>query len=259
MNTKFAVAGVLLALAGPVCGAHWKPVSVTPERSMYIDMDALVRKGDTVQAWDWQKFGTGQTSATWQGTYFWVKSLTNYHCTQRDTDAVLKVYFGNDGVEIKRVYLEGLQFPAAVEPDSLREKMLEMACNPPKPAPKRIATATKPDTVAKSAEPAAAVSSGKPAKADEKGGAAAQAQSAGPVVPPAKPAQILKPAGRPPYVRTARMMSRIKSAASLHLAKAKPQADLKCPPPAQAAASDLSQSLASPPQLTDAGSDGMFN
>jgi len=259
MNTKFAVAGALLALAGPVSGARWKPVSVTQERSMYIDMDALVRKGDTVQAWDWQKFGTGQISATWQGTYFWVKSLTNYHCTQRDTDAVLKVYFGNDGVEIKRVYLEGLQFPAAVEPDSLREKMLEMACNLPKAALKRIATATKPAMVAKSAEPAAAVTSGKPAKADEKGGAAAQAQSASPVVPPAKPAQIGKPAGSQPYVRTARMMSRKKSAASLHLAKAKPEADLKCAPPAQGAASEPSQPLAPPPQLTDAGGDGMFN
>ena len=84
-----------------------------------------MRKGNTVQAWDWQKFAIGQTSATWQGTFFSVKSLTSYHRTQRTTDAVLKVYFGNDGVEIKRTYLEGLQFPAAVEPDSLREKMFD--------------------------------------------------------------------------------------------------------------------------------------
>jgi hypothetical protein len=113
--------------------------------------------------------------------------------------------------------------------------------------------------VAKSAEFAAAVSSGKSAKADEKGGAAAQAQSASSVALPANPAHIVKPAGRQPYVRTARMMSRKKSAASLHLAKAKPQPDLKCPPPAQGAASESSQPVAPPPQLTDAGSDGMFN
>ncbi|MBI3526718.1 MAG: hypothetical protein HY067_01990 [Betaproteobacteria bacterium] len=278
MKTKLALAGALLALAGPVSGAHWKPVSVTPERSIYIDMDALVRNGHTVQAWDWQKFRTGQTSATWQGAFFWVKSLTNYHCMQRTTDAVLKVYFGNDGVEIKRTHLEGLQFPAAVEPDSLREKMLEMACNPLKPAVKPVATATKPAVESKSAEtkspeseptvskgdPSAAKSDpakadSNPAKAEEKGGAAAQAQSANPVVPRTKPAQTMKGGERQPYARTARMMSRKKLPPGVKSAKAKPQPDLKCPPPEQAGASEPVQPLAPAPQLTDAGNDGMFN
>lgn len=278
MKTKLAVAGALLALAGPVSGAHWKPVSVTPERSIYIDMDALARDGNTVQAWDWQKFGTGQTSATWQGTFFWVKSLTNYHCMQRTTDAVLKVYFGNDGVEIKRAHLEGLQFPAAVEPDSLREKMLEMACHPPKPAVKPVAAATKPAVESKSAEtkspesalavfkgdPGAAKSNpakadSKPAKAEVNGGTVAKAQSADPVVPRAKSAQIMKAVARQPYARTARMMSRKKSLAGVKLAKAKPQPDLKCPPPWQAGASEPARPLAPAPQLTDAGNDGLFN
>ena len=101
-KTLFAVALTLCALAGPVCAARWKPVSVLPERTIYIDMDALVRSGNIVQAWDWQKFGTSQTSATWQGTFFWVKSLTSYNCTQRTTDALLKIYFGNDRAELKR-------------------------------------------------------------------------------------------------------------------------------------------------------------
>jgi hypothetical protein len=278
MKTKLAVAGALLALAGPVCGAHWKAISVTPERSIYIDTDALVRNGNTVQAWDWQKFGTGQTSATWQGTFFWVKSLTSYHCTQRTADAVLKIYFGNDGVEIKRAHLEGLQFPAAVEPDSLREKMLEMACNPPKPAVKPVATATKPAVDAKSAqtkspdsEPAGskgdpsaangdtAKADSKPAKAEEKGGTAAQAQSANPVVARAGLAPTMKEAARQPYARTARMMARKKLAAGVKLAKAKPQPDLKCPPPGQAAAPTPIQPVAPTRQLTDAGYDGMFN
>lgn len=285
MKTKLAVAGALLALAGPVCGAHWKPVSVTPERSIYIDMDALVRNGNTVQAWDWQKFGTGQTSATWQGTFFWVKSLTSYHCMQRTTDAVMKIYLRNDGVEIKRAHLEGLQYPAAVEPDSLREKMLEMACNPPTRAVKPVATATMPAVDAKLAQtqspvsepvvskgdPGAAKSDpgtakrdpakadSKPAKAEEKGGAAAQAQSANPVVARARLAQTTKGTARQPYARTARMMARKKLLAGVKLAKAKSQPDFKCPPPEQATAPTPVQPVAPTPQLTDAGNDGVFN
>jgi hypothetical protein len=278
MKTNLAVAGALLALAGPVSGAQWKPVRVTPERSIYIDMDALVRNGNTVQAWDWQKFGIGQTSATWQGTFFWVKSLTNYHCMQRTTEAVLTVYFGNDGVEIKRAHVEGLQFPAAVEPDSLREKLLELACHPPKPPAKPVAKATKPAVETKSAETktpesepalskgdtgAAKSDSGaakiEPARAGEKGGAAAKAQSADPVVPRARSAQIMRSAARQPYARTARMMSRKKNPAGVNLAKAKPQPDLNCPPPERAGAAEPVHPLAPALPLTDAGNDGMFN
>lgn len=239
---------------------------------MYIDLDTLVRKGNTVQAWDWQKFGTGQTSVTWQGTFFWVKSLTSYHCMQRTTDAVLKVYFGKDGVEIKRAHLEGLQYPAAVEPDSLQEKMLEMACNPPKPARKRAAVAAKPAKdagaasetdllkgvpgVAKS-DPAKADS--KPGKAEETDGAVAKATSVDPVAPRIKSSRTMNEAARQPYPGTARTMSRKKLPVAVRLAKAKPQGDLKCPPLEQAVASSAVQPMIPAPQLTDAGNDGMFN
>ena len=277
MKTRLAVAAALLALTGTVFGAHWKPVSITPERTISIDMDALVRDGNTVQAWDWQKFGTGQTSATWQGTFFWVKSLTHYHCVQRTTDAILKVYFGNDGVEIKRVHLEGLQFPAAVEPDSLREKILEMACNPPKPAIKPVATATKPapetrSAESKSPEPDASASNGNPAKTDSnpakagnKAGATAKAAPADAVVPNAKPsAAAVKRFERPPYSRTARMTATKKATgglklAGLKLAKARLQPNLKCPPPGPASASEPAWPAPPTPQFTDAGNDGMFN
>lgn len=274
MKTKLAVAGTLLALAGPVSSAHWKPVSVTPERSIYIDMDALVRNGNTVQAWDWQKFGSAQTSATWQGTFFWVKSLTNYHCAQRTTDAVLKVYFGNDGVEIKRAHLEGLRFPAAVEPDSLREKMLEMACNPPKPAAKPVAKpaveggsagaklpepAMKSEPAVSKVDPAAAKRDptkvdSKPAKADDKAAPIPKAQSTDAAIPGARPAvPMVKRAERQAYSRTERMTSKKSSGSAVKLPKAKLQSDLKCSQPGPASTSGPTH------QLTDAGNDGMFN
>src|SRR5262249_43160742 len=109
------VLALLLAIAAfPATAARWKPVSINTERAIFIDMDALARNGNVVQAWDWQKFNEPQAAANWQGSYVWVKSLVNYHCMRRTTDPVLKVYFGPDGVEVKRANLEGLQFPAAV-------------------------------------------------------------------------------------------------------------------------------------------------
>ena len=143
----------------------------------------------------------------------------------RTTDAILTVYFGNDGVEIKRVHLEGLQFPAAVEPDSLREKMLEMACNPPKPAIKPVP------------------------KADSR---------------PSAPS--IRQFERPPYSLTALSTSQKKPAggsklAGLKPAKARRQPDLKCLPQGPASASEAPRPAPSTPtqQLSDAGSDGMFN
>lgn len=274
MKTRFAVAGTLPVLAGPVSSAHWKPVSVTPERSIYFDIDALVRDGNTVQAWDWQKFGSAQTSATWQGTFFWVKSLTNYHCAQRTTDAVLKVYFGNDGVEIKRAHLEGLRFPAAVEPDSLREKMLEMACNPPNPAVEPVAKpaadvgsaqaklpepAVKSEPAASKVDSAAAQSNpkkvdSKTAKADDKAAAIPKAQSTDAAIPGAGPAvQMVKRAERQAYSRTERMTSKKRFGGAVRLPKARLQPDLKGSRPGPASTSEPTH------QLTDAGNDGMFN
>ena len=40
----------------------------------------------------------------------------------------MRVYLGADGQELKRTQTQGLQYPAAVESDSMREKMLEVAC-----------------------------------------------------------------------------------------------------------------------------------
>ena len=285
MKAKIAVAGALLALAGPVCGAQWKPVSVTPNRSVYIDMDALVRSGSTVQAWDWQKFGTGQTSATWQGTFFWVKSLTSYHCAQRTTDAILRVYFGDDGAEIKRTSLEGLQFPAAVEPDSLREKLLEMACNPPKPPVRPVETATTPASEHKVVEPKAtqpapkpdasastdktatansvpAKAGSTPAKAGDKAASAAKAMFVAAAAAGANPATpIVMRAPRQAYSGKARMTSKKKASGELKLAlaKATSRPELNCPPPSDAGVAAPLQPQAPAPQLTDAGDDGMFN
>jgi hypothetical protein len=248
----------LLSIAGPVCAARWKPVKVTHEQSIYVDVEALVRNGNTVQAWDWQKFDSPQTSTHLQSPYFWVKSLTNYHCVRRTTDAVLKIYFGPDGAEIKRVHLEGLQFPAAVEPDSLREKLLETACNPAKPDAKSPVVAVKPEANPESKAMADAGDvSGKPLPAKKKAEkleakaikpALAEAGSAG---------QIMRPIFKRTYTLPPLPPRDQKGRAPAKVAKAKGKQVASCPPQTAAGKSATAGHHAS--QLTDAGNDGLFN
>ena len=259
VKTAFVLFLALLATAGPVCAARWKPVKVTHGQSIYVDVEALVRTANTVQAWDWQKFDSPQTSANLQSPYFWVKSLTNYHCDRRTTDAVLKIYFGSDGVEIKRVHLEGLQFPAAVEPDSLREKLLETACNPPKPDAKSPAVAMKPEAnpESKAMADAGDVSGNTlPAKKtteklqDRKAirPAVADAGSAAQIMRPIFKRTYTLPPLTPPRDQNTRAVAKV--------TKSKRKQFALCPPQTAAEKSAAAHPIS---QLTDAGNDGLFN
>jgi hypothetical protein len=257
VKIAFVLFLALLSMAGPVCAARWKPVKVTHEQSIFVDVEALVRSGSTVQAWDWQKFDAPQTSMHLQSPYFWVKSLTNYHCGRRTTDAVLKIFFGSDGVEIKRVHLEGLQFPAAVEPDSLREKLLETACNPPKPDAKSPAVAMKPEANPESKAMADAGDvSGKPLPAKNKTGKL-QAKAIKPALADAESAgQIMRPIFKRTYTLPPLPPRDQKGRAPAKVAKAKGKQVAICPPQTAAGKSAAAHPAS---QLTDAGNDGLFN
>lgn len=258
LKTAFILLLALLATAGTAYAARWKPVKVTHEQSIYVDVEALVRSGNSVQAWDWQKFDSPQTSAHLQSPYFWVKSLTNYHCIRRTTDAVLKIYFGSDGVEIKRVHLEGLQFPAAVEPDSLREKLLETACNPPKPDDKAPAVAAKPEAKPESkamADAGDVTGKSLPAK---------KAPEKSLIKKPIKPvradaesaAQIMRPIFKRTYTLPPLPPRDHKDRAPAKVAKAKGKQVALCPPQTAGKAANAAHPAS---QLTDAGNDGLFN
>jgi carbonic anhydrase len=138
------LAAALLAIAGESWAAQWKVVRATPEKTTYVDAGSVRRSGDAVQAWELEKFAADQTSKTWEGAYRTVKSLTAYDCARRTTEPVLRVYTNAEGLEVKRVQMQGLQFPTAVEADSLREKLFDMACEPPKEKAAKAAEPQKP-------------------------------------------------------------------------------------------------------------------
>lgn len=134
MKTSFRPCTALLLLAatltfaGGSLAAQWKTVRVTPEKTAYLDVSGIARNGEVAQAWELEKFAADQENKAWEGKYRAVKSHIAYDCVRRTTEPLLRVYLGVDGAELKRVQMQGLQFPSAVEPDSLREKMLDLAC-----------------------------------------------------------------------------------------------------------------------------------
>jgi hypothetical protein len=266
MKVHWSIVAVLIAVAGPAAGGQWKPVSVTPQQSIYIDLDTLVRSGDTVQAWDWQKFSANQDGSTGQETFQSVKSLTNYHCQQRTTDAVLKVYLRSDGTEVTRAQLQGLAFPAAVEPDSLREKLLRLACDPPTPRAKQVvhpASVTGAKAGATSDSTPGASGDADVGKADpaipEDAAAESKAEPASNVT---KPAKSTARAGKRPERQRAAARHPVKvvgKKSADKMLKATRQAGmLNCPEPPALQASALPQ-IEPSPQLSDAGSDVLFN
>jgi len=117
-----------LTFAGGSLAAQWKTVRVTPEKTAFLDVSGIARNGEAARAWELERFSADQENKAWEGKYRAVKSHIAYDCARRTTEPLLRVYLGADGAEMKRVQMEGLQFPSAVEPDSLREKMLELAC-----------------------------------------------------------------------------------------------------------------------------------
>ncbi len=126
--TAAALAGALACSGEAVAAAQWKTMRATPAKTTYIDLNDIVRRGGMSQVWELEKYSSAQTSRTWEGAYHAVKSLIGYDCLRRTTEPLLRVYLGADGLELKRTQMQGLQFASAVEPDSLREKMFDVAC-----------------------------------------------------------------------------------------------------------------------------------
>ena len=138
------LAGTLVCAGGNALAAQWKTVRIAPDKTTYIDINGLLRSGDAVQAWELEKFASDQESRAWEGKYRAVKSLTGYDCQRRTTEPLLRVYLSAEGAELKRVQMQGLQFPSAVDPDSLQEKMLEQACARKDKREKKAADKPKP-------------------------------------------------------------------------------------------------------------------
>ena len=120
---------VLLALvAGSAWAGRWVPLTEGASRAIYLDTAGLVRDGAQVRTWVREVY-TQEQRADHVGVYFYsANSLVSYDCTRRTWAPLMKVFYGGDGTELRRVSLDAVEAPALAAPGSLQEGLLERAC-----------------------------------------------------------------------------------------------------------------------------------
>lgn len=127
---------LMIVVAAPVSAARWTPVVDTTDRAVYLDTGALSREGSHVRAWVREVYTREQRSEQAGVNYFSANALVAYDCAGRTTAPLFKVFFGVDGMELRRVNLDAAEAPALAVPGSLPEQLLDRACTlsakPPK-------------------------------------------------------------------------------------------------------------------------------
>lgn len=141
---------VLLLAAGPAGAAHWVNITQGPPRAIYLELEALQRDGNEVRAWIREVYLDEQRSQHTGVIYYSANSLMRFDCARRMSAPLMRVFYGSDGTELRRIRLDDVELPAAVSPGSLQEQVLLRACEPEKKpaekAPKIVLVEAKPKT-----------------------------------------------------------------------------------------------------------------
>ena len=103
---------LMIVAAAPVSAARWTPVLDASDRAVYLDTGALAREGNHVRAWVREVHTHEQRSEQAGVNYFSANALVAYDCTSRTTAPLFKVFFGADGMELRRVNLDAAEAPA---------------------------------------------------------------------------------------------------------------------------------------------------
>jgi carbonic anhydrase len=123
---------LLLAVVAPAAAApSWESVDVNRERKVFLDRDTVVRRAGYSQGWERADFAELQPGERTGERFQSMKSLYRYDCIARTSVPMLHVYYQADGSELRRVDVQGLNPARTVETDSVRARLLDLACNPP--------------------------------------------------------------------------------------------------------------------------------
>ncbi len=133
---RFLFPALLALWSLGVHAAEWVEMASPSAAKLAFDRDGARRDGNVARAWDSALWPVDQTAGSGDVAYRSVRTLMSYHCFRRTSVPLARIFFGEDGVELMRVNLEGVELPQPVAPDSARARMLELACNakPPQPA-----------------------------------------------------------------------------------------------------------------------------
>ncbi len=187
---RFSASAMLGLWSATAVAAQWVDIASPGAQMMQFDAGSVVREGDVVRAWDKVVHPRDQSLGSGDAAYRSVRTLMGYHCVRRTSLPLARVFFTEDGLEILRANVEGVELSQPVVPDSPRARMLELACAKPAGSESPGAGAAAAPRVTAGAAAAASPRGAAPAGAAEPAARPGEDTRAR---PPAKPA----PAGPP--------------------------------------------------------------
>ncbi len=156
---RLLASGVLFLWTAAAPAADWVDIPSPGPVMIQFDAGSVIREGDVARAWDKAVHPRDQGLGSGDVAYRSVRTLVGYHCVLRTSLPLARVFFTEDGREIMRTNLEGVELSQPVVPDSPRARMLEKACEkkalPPAAAAASVAAGqvTPQGTVVALAEP----------------------------------------------------------------------------------------------------------
>ena len=119
-----ALAGFMATSAG---AAEWYAILDNSRLKIEVDAAGALKGNNVIEAWDEEVYTKLEQANPGDFYFKSVKSLARYGCKDRTTDRLMRIYFDQDGAEIKKV--SEADGSAYVVPDTLEEMKFEYLCN----------------------------------------------------------------------------------------------------------------------------------
>jgi len=137
---RLVLAAAFLTFPIGAGAAVWSAVLSNEKMRAEIDLASFMRQGDIVTAWDREVYFMPEQARPGDFYFNSSKSLVRYSCDARTSDLLMRVYYDEEGSEIKTItasYYGRLNY---VVPDTDNEKKFEYACKYQKPVEKKTAS-----------------------------------------------------------------------------------------------------------------------
>lgn len=151
-----ALIAVIFSLPAWAEAAIWSAVISTGKMRAEMDVASFMRQGNIVTAWEREVYSEPEQARPGDFYFKSSKALIRYSCDVRTADMLMKVYYADDGSEIKTISASFYGRPNYVIPDTDAEQKFEYACKYRKaPEKKAVAVARKKNDKPKEAGKAA--------------------------------------------------------------------------------------------------------
>lgn len=140
---RSALIAMIFSLPAWAGAAVWSAVISDGKMRADIDTASIARQGNTVTAWEREVY-SGMEQAQPGDFYFKSsKALFRYGCDARTADMLMKVYYAEDGSEIKVITAGNSGRPNFVIPDTRTEQKFDYACKYRKAPEKKAAAVVR--------------------------------------------------------------------------------------------------------------------